>query len=164
MSTWNPPGRGAALKKKNMTKCTKWPTPAVLWQLPAFLMAFDVTATKGCESFGLFSGCLLYKPGVGLTGKPYQLPLRLFAWYLLGLIFLTTRLRGWWFLCFFYVLFSLPSGWRPTCRTGWTTLAPLTRAVSTTTMRTPPSAPGTTAPTDTGPMSTTTTINKSRWS
>lgn len=56
---------------------------------------------------------------------------------------------------------SLPSGWRLTCPTGWTTLAPTTKAGSITTMRTPPPAPVTTLPTGTEPMSTMTIIKLS---
>lgn len=58
--------------------------------------------------------------------------------------------------------FFLPRGWRLTCHTGWTTLAPMIKGVSTTMTKTPPSARATPVLTDTEPMSTTTTINYHR--
>lgn len=56
---------------------------------------------------------------------------------------------------------SLTSGWRLTCLIGWTRLAPTTKAVSITMMRTPPLAPGTPVHTDMEPMSITTIIKLS---
>uniref|UniRef100_A0A3P8V238 ECRG4 augurin precursor a n=1 Tax=Cynoglossus semilaevis TaxID=244447 RepID=A0A3P8V238_CYNSE len=53
----------------------------------------------------------------------------------------------------------LERGWRQIWPTGGTRHAPLTRGVNITTMRTRPSAPGTTALTDTVQTSTMTTIN-----
>lgn len=57
--------------------------------------------------------------------------------------------------------FSITRGWRLTCRTGWTRHAPVTKGVSITMMKIPPSARVTPVPTDTELMSTTTTINSS---
>lgn len=53
---------------------------------------------------------------------------------------------------------ALTSGWRLTCLIGWTRLAPTTKAVSITMMRTPPLAPGTPVHTDMEPMSIMTII------
>ena len=81
---------------------------------------------------------------------PYQLPVCPLAPHLSRLSVIMT---------YIHVVFLLHRGWRPTSPTGWTRVAPETRVGSTSTMRTLPSDPGTTAPTDTEPMSTTTTIN-----
>lgn len=84
---------------------------------------------------------------------PYQLPLCPLAWDLLRLSF-PNESRLW--------CFSIPRGWRLTCHTGWTKHAPVTRGVSITMMKTPPSAHVTPVLTDTERMSTTTTIKSSR--
>lgn len=125
-----------------------------------WLFHLPLTFQKGqsCQSFDLLNAVCLF----GTTEPPDSLKLS---------VSIRTRFRfrfrfrikvnfaNEWDVFFF----SLTRGWRLTCHTGWTTRAPMIRAVSTTTMKTPLLARAIQALTDTAPTSTMTIINTNQY-
>lgn len=121
------------------------------WQLTVF---FVCVHWESCKSIGLFQRLPFMRPFAtaapadSVSGQLMSITLRFVE---AGPEFPNKP-----HLCGFF----LTRGWRLTCHTGWITLAPMTKGVSTTTTKTPPSARVTLVPTDTELMSTTTTINR----